>query len=449
MSAPLAPRHYPAIPGLVRRSRGDIDPAALDAQVRGRAVLRTSIPAGPRHPRLVSSAHGALDRLLLTVPAYAAGTVEGQTNPIAAAYRDLIAALPDTVRYTVVTHDAVADEVAGWFTGCSDPEIIAAPDHLHFSVWAEDGYVVARDAAGETFLIEPFEFPRYGDGLIADFVSNATALSHTQAPLYFQGGNVLIGDDFFLIGADYPAKSLGYLNRVLIPAPGEAPADAIHRLYREHLDDQRSLHFVGSTVPVPTQTTRQIEIDGELWTEVLHLGNGQGTVQPLFHIDMFLTLAGRDAHGRYRIVVGDPGLAASVLGVPPWPHAMQEVFDNIAQQLRDLGFAVTRNPLPLVYVDDPVYRERQWYFATANNALVEVGDAGHDRVWLPAYGFGAWEELSATDAANLDVWRGLGFEATLLADFHPFAANLGAVHCITKYLGRGLEEEGMPPVGGA
>jgi hypothetical protein len=33
----------------------------------------------------------------------------------------------------------------------------------------------------------------------------------TQAPLYFLGGNLLIGDDFFFIGSDYPAESLKYI----------------------------------------------------------------------------------------------------------------------------------------------------------------------------------------------------------------------------------------------
>ena len=111
------------------------------------------------------------------------------------------------------------------------------------------------------------------------------------------------------------------------------------------------------------------------------------------------------------------------------------MFDDIAQQLDAAGFAVLRNPLPLAYVDDAPSRTRFWYFATANNALVEIDD-DRKRVWLPGYGFGAWTELAATDAANAAAWRELGFDATLLTDFHPFAENLGAVHCIKKYLGR-------------
>lgn len=439
MSNAVVVRHYPKVVDLVRRTSGDVPQIALDKQVFGKLMLEKLIQVGPKDPKLVSSAHGAISQLLLTIPAYAVKPAGGQTNPIAAAYKDLLSKLPATIKFTVVTHASVEPTVTQWFkmAGLNSVEVLAVPDHLHFSVWAEDGYVVAKDAAsGETFFVEPFEFPRYADGLIADFVSNGTSLSHTQAPLYFQGGNVLIGDDFFFIGADYPANSLKYINKVIVPASGEKPFDTVHRLYGEYMDKARTLHYVGSTIPVPSETTRPIVIDGEQWTEVLYMGNKQGTVQPLFHIDMFITLAGRDAAGKYQLVVGDPSLAAKALGVPLWPHAMQEVFDNVAKGLQKLGFLVTRNPLPLVYVDDPSTKERLWYFATANNALVQITDAGEKNVWLPAYGFGNWTSLSETDKMNVKIWESLGFKATLLSDFHPFAENLGAVHCIKKYLGR-------------
>ncbi|MET0781816.1 MAG: hypothetical protein ABWY26_02820 [Microbacterium sp.] len=439
-STDIVPRHYPKIPELIRRDTGELSQEALDSQVFGRAMLEKMIQAGPREPKLVSSAHGTISHILLTIPGYAVRSARGEANPLASAYEDLLAKLPPTIRFTVLTHGSVAGTVEQWFTaaGFTSAQIVSVPDHLHFSVWAEDGYVVAEDAASnETFLIEPFEFPRYADGLMADFASNSTALSHTQAPLYFQGGNVLIGDDFFLIGADYPANTMKYIDRVIMPGAGEAPVDAIHRLYREYMDANRTLHYVGSTVGVPSQTTRPIVVDGEPWTEVLYMGNKPGTVQPLFHIDMFISLAGRDASGRYQVLVGDPGLAATALGVPLWPHAMQEVFDSVATGLQRLGFAVTRNPLPLVYVDDGSERTRIWYFATSNNALVQIPDSGEKRVWLPAYGFGNWTSLTVTDTANRELWESLGFTATLLSDFHPFAENLGAVHCIKKYLGRG------------
>jgi len=291
--------------------------------------------------------------------------------------------------------------------------------------------VVRDEEAGSTDFVEPFSFPRYGDSLVADFVANATDLDKTQAPLYFQGGNVLIGDDFFFIGADYPAESLRYLGTVLVPAAGESPAQLVDRLYREYLDPVRRLIYLASTIPVPAEQRRSTVLDGAEWTEEVFVGNRAGTVQPIFHIDMFVALAG----GK-RILVGDPRLAAELLEIPLQPHAMAEVFDDIARSLDRLGFEVLRNPLPLAYVDDPARRVRTWYFATSNNALVHAPATGRPAVYLPTYGHGAWESLAVTDRLNRETWERLGFDVTMLGDFHPFAENLGALHCIKKYLAR-------------
>jgi hypothetical protein len=246
----------------------------------------------------------------------------------------------------------------------------------------------------------------------------------------------LVGDDFFFIGADYPANSLRYVGQVITPGPHESPAELVGRLYREYLDSGRRLLYVGATVPVPGEQTRPFKLNGQKWNEILYVGNANGTTQPIFHIDMFISLAGRGPDGKYRVLVGDPGMASVLLNQPKYPHAMQEVFDNIARTLKRNGFEVIRNPLPLAYVDDPGARERTWYFATSNNALVQWSNTPDSTVFLPSYGHGNWASLSATDAANRKIWEKLGFKAVMLGDFHPFAENLGAVHCIKKYLAR-------------
>jgi hypothetical protein len=178
---------------------------------------------------------------------------------------------------------------------------------------------------------------------------------------------------------------------------------------------------------------RPIIVNGELWHEVLYFGNGQGTVQPLFHIDMFISLVGRDSGGAYNVLVGSPQMAADILGEPLPEGAMQDVFDDIASGLQSLGFNVHRNPLPMSYDDDDSDKVRYWYFATGNNVLTQDNPR---RVWIPTYGHGHWAKLAATDAENKRIWESLGYSVELLPDFHPFAANLGAAHCIQKYLAR-------------
>lgn len=426
---PLRPRHYGRIDQLVRRTFADVGDETHAARARAAAFTETLRPR-PARPRLIPTAEGGIARMLLTVPSYAVAD-----EALSGVYNGLLLALPATTAVVVLAHESTAADVRRWLEQAQRTKtstVVEAPDHINFSVWAEDGYVVVRDdEADTTEFVEPFSFPRYGDSLVADFVANATDLDKTQAPLYFQGGNVLVGDDFFFIGADYPAESLRYMGSVLVPVAGESPAKFVHRLYGEYLDPERRLIYLASTVPVPAEQRRKIQLDGQEWTEEVFVGNKAGTVQPIFHIDMFVALAG----GK-RVLVGDPRMAAEVLGMPLQPHAMAEVFDAVARSLHRRGFEVVRNPLPLAYVDDPDKKVRTWYFATSNNALVHAPASGRPAVFLPTYGHGPWESLAATDQRNREVWEGLGFDVHQLGDFHPFASNLGALHCIKKYLAR-------------
>jgi hypothetical protein len=387
----------------------------------------------PRSPRLVSSSEGSFTRMLFTVPAHVV-----ESERVEAVYVDLLRKLGDSVYFVVVTNASTVEPVRDWLAraDCAErTELVEAPDDLRFTVWAEDPYAAVRDA-DTTYLVEPFSFPRFGDSLIADLADDVGGLQDTQAPLYFQGGNILVGDDFFFIGADHAAMSLEYVGRVLTAPEGVRPVEYVHRLFLDYLDHERDLHYVGATVPIPPEQERQIRLDGEDWTEVLFQSNRPGTAQPIFHIDMFMTLAGRGDDGRHRILVGDPSFAADVLEEPVRPHAISYAFTNVARHLARRGFHVIRNPLPLVYFDDFELRRRLWYFASSNNALVEHDGRGGGTVFLPTYGHGNWPELAATDAVNEEIWQQLGYRTVMLADFHPFAENFGSVHCIKKYLGR-------------
>lgn len=426
--------------------RFEKDSTATEEALRARGayldLIEPELIGKLERPSLISSMVGDIERVLLTIPGWIFFEDEAKANEENAyirrhadAFRALLRDLPG--RFVVLTNEAALERLAQWLAelGASDrTEIVSAPDTMRFTVWAEDAYTVCRDTQDqETFFVEPASFTRGDDAYIADIVSANTNLERTQARLYFQGGNVLIGDDFWMIGADYPRNSLklGYIKQ----KDGESVRDAVVRAYGGALDPARRFLTIGSRIPVPQQVSVPFQQDGQTWKEIRYFGNHDGTVQPLFHIDMFLTLAGRDDQNRPIVLVGDPAMAAEALGQPLSLLAMPEVFKDIADQLETLGFKVVRNPIPLVYVDKPKERVRLWYFATSNNALVQV--SAKKEVWLPTYGHEPWPELAATDALNKSIWEGLGFQVHQLPDFHVFAANLGAVHCIKKYLGRG------------
>lgn len=436
MTNKIKTRHYQPSSELIKRNSQDFTRTVGLEKAIGKSLLADPESEMLHNPALIGSSHGQIDEILLTIPSYAfEGGIE---NPYWQVFSDLIKKLPKYTKFIIVTHESVKEAFKNWLSSeqfdLSRFRVLALPPHLHFSVWAEDGYVIAKNGS-ETYFVEPFSFPRYADSMIADTVNNFSEYQLTQAPLYFQGGNVLIGDDFFLIGADYPKNSLKYVGSVIVPNQGETPTNLVKRLYNEYLDKNRKLIYVGSKKSVPSELKRETSINGETWKEIIYFGNHEGTVQPLFHIDMFITLAGKDETGKYTVLVGDPKLACQTLGQEVPETAMVEVFDSIAKQFSEYNFRVVRNPIPLVYVDDIERKERTWYFATSNNALVEIY-TGTKRVFLPTYGHGNWTELVATDNKNKEIWEALGFEVVQLGDFHPFAENLGAVHCIKKYLKR-------------
>ena len=447
---PLRPRHHQPVAGEITRTDADLPGEVRRARLRTAAVAAAISGTRPASPSLVATASGAIARLLLTIPRYA--VQGGAGNPYAAVYRDLIAKLPAATELVILTHDAVADDVRGWLaaagrSGRTTPghdEVVVTDDFLGFSVWAEDAYVVisedADGAAGTAgaphAFVEPAAFPRYGDALVADQVSSAAQLGLYQAPLHLQGGNVLIGDDFFFIGIDYPLLTFA---EGILTAPSQAGEDELLRqVYRRYLDAERTFVPVGTTLPVPSAARREIRLQGVTWIEEIYAGNAPGTRQPIFHIDMFVSLAGRGADGRYRVLVGDPRMAAQLTGEPLQPHAMASVFDDIARDLARRGYVVTRTPLPLVYADDADARVRSWYFATSNNVLVHAPDGTRPSVYIPTYAHGPFADtLAATDQRNAEIWESLGYDVVALGDFHPFAINLGAAHCIKKYLARG------------
>jgi hypothetical protein len=146
MSVPeVRPRHYAQPPELVRRSVGDVTAEFQRGRVVAAPILAELLPPRPLRPRLVASAGGAIARLLLTVPTYAA-----RAQPLATVYRDLLDKLPSQTRFLVLAHESVAATVGGWRDGL---DVVSAPEHVNFSVWAEDGYAAVIDD-GTTYLVD-------------------------------------------------------------------------------------------------------------------------------------------------------------------------------------------------------------------------------------------------------------------------------------------------------
>jgi hypothetical protein len=244
-------------------------------------------------PSLTSSYAGSIDSILFAFPRYATGAALG------AGYKSVIAAL----RHGRSSLSCTRRRCARRSMRGSPPRAIPSatvtfvelPDYVNFTDWAEDGYV-SLAANGVSFLMEPWEFPRSGDTLIAEAVQSVTGIKTGQAPLIFQGGNCLIGDDFWLLGKDYFADSVrlaGEQGRPRLGSAGTAPDAFVAQLFSEFVDTDRRLIVVGTNKPIPLRSFYGTREGSRYFLDIA--SDGAGTFQPIFHIDMLITLVGMGA----------------------------------------------------------------------------------------------------------------------------------------------------------
>ncbi|HEV2760990.1 MAG TPA: hypothetical protein VGV86_15630 [Acidimicrobiales bacterium] len=441
------------------------------AKLAGRLAPRPARP-GLQTPALISSWQGAIETLLLAFPAYGVESPE-----LAAGYRSVIAAMRPGTKFVVVHNVSGRGDVEEWFTVAGHARgnvtYVPLPDYVSFTDWAEDAYVALLDAAdGASYLMEPWEFPRAGDALISESVQEHVTLRSGQAPLIFQGGNCLVGDDFWLLGKDYFADSVALVEGSFPPVeiPAGKTSDAfVTQLFADYVDGTRELVVVGTKRPIPLRQFYGTSEQGRFYLDIP--GDGAGTYQPIFHIDMFITLVGPDPDGAFNVLVGSPALGDELLGTRS-PFSLDSVFDSIAAQLAAAGMKVHRNPLvhrPEVgrsltvaqlrdiagepgneslleavtellaagATDSTEVRVRSWHHVTWNNCLVENSTTVGRRVYLPTFGHPPNEDLAPVDEEMKAFWERLGFSVHDLGDFNPFARRQGVVHCIKKYLGRG------------
>ena len=356
--------------------------------------------------KLNTSIDGTIDHLLLCVP-------KDEASEFAAVYTALIDSLPLQTEITILAQSSARRLVAAWPI---DPDIgeritIIDAGDAPMTGWACDLILPGFDPRGEACLLTTPEIDRREDARLPGLLARNSVMKMVKADIPFEGGNILIGEDHIFVGADSPEiAQLDSGNReiVVVDAP-DCPEETSHPAMR----------------------------GDEQWQQIFHYYNKRGTRQPIFHIDMFMTQAGKGADGRERILVGDPAMAAKALDMPLHPHALAAQFDAVAEDLEAQGFTVFRNPLPMIYMDNVEERRRTWFYASSNNVLVQRSGAAGNIIWMAEFGHDNWPELAKTDAANRKIWEDLGYEVRMIADGQRLAENLGGLHCLTNVLKRG------------
>lgn len=300
---------------------------------------------------------------------------------------------------------------------------IEEKDILTFRRWAQDPFLVLK-APDWTILLDSLHNRRLCDFFLPLEIAQQAGPDFLVRPtrLYLEGGNVLRGHRCVFVGQDLIQENIKRL--------GFTESDV--------LKEFRQVWGVDEILQVGlAHSNPRLKVDG---------GDGQETRQPLFHIDMFMSLGGIDPQsGQEVIFLASPRLCDELLRVPSSAKVLASeaeahadgMFEEIGLQLRESGFQVI--PLPIFFYDNATF---SW-----NNCLVEVFE-GQKRVYLPSF-------QSAHDPEKLnpsfqclevqveDIYASQGFEVVWFRNgrfFRTLARHGGSLHCAVKVMARKITE---------
>lgn len=345
----------------------------------------TSVPVAER--RLLSDGDGPLRELVVHwTPEASAVSVP--------AWRDLFRALPSSVTVHVACPDASAFAALRRELGPVPPDLVAHPLGHPLTCWSRDRWLALSQASGRVSLLLPEEedaainWPgRAGDGLAGrELAARLPDVDAAAQGWQFDGGDVVADAETAFITERMLRRNLGIM--------GATPDEVAHRL------------------------------GALLGRRVVVLMGG-----PDHHACMVMMVA-----GDRRVVVGDPSLAAGILGrrrhqpeLTPcgddFSDGTQARFDAVAQACAQAGYAVIR--IPLV-----PGRDGRAFLAWINGMIDERD--GRRTFFMPAFRHAPAD----LEAAAVAVWEGLGYRV-VKTDCDGAYALGGSLRCLVNVLRRG------------
>lgn len=368
------------------------------------------IDLGPTRLSFVADCGDAISRLAMAIPnAYLGGSGDARRTGKWQTIAGLLASLPQSVTVVLLAERRNARHLRelpdDLDLKCGLEIADSVPEHGlddERALWIQDSFLVVGSPASRRYIYHADAPFRHGQWL-ADWDGSQAVAS----PWAFEGGNCLVGPDFWLLGARTVRNGAERIGR---------PSGAYETACRAFSSfDSRPMAIAGY---------------GRSEAEGASSSRDHPLYQPLdFHIDLILSVTGVKREGRPVLVLAEP------VGSHPdgkFGDRLRRRFDSMATRLRQAGFEVLRNPMPIATL--PGGRSAAAMPRCYNNVLLQ--NAPTPMVWLPQ--FGDREPTCAeADAANTELWKKLGFHVVGLPGWSTFASDDGAMRCMTKVIGRG------------
>ena len=360
---------------------------------------------------LLPDCGGAIERIAIALPP----PVLNPENPLCEPLRGLVRSLSPDCTLVVLTEQGDEPRAQEWlerFAYACRAVIVATVPRGGFArapaaEWIQDRFLCGFDRGVPHYLTPEDEVPSH-----AAWLGGAEGTPTSSIPVRLEGGNCLVGEDFWLVGCDSVRMTAD-----LARTPHDLDAAAVRIA---------GLH----DVPLHIAGYGPLDVSG-LSLPRLSSGPGGAAIgllrQPWFHLDLMISVTGMHMNGRRHLLVADPSALATSNSTEA--RAQGARLDAMAERLKVAGFSVGRNPVAFAPSSITASARPRGY----NNVLVE--NRPKPRVWLPQFA-DVERMMTEFDDANRTLWVALGFEVIPLYGWSHAAGFGGAVRCISKVLAR-------------
>lgn len=244
-------------------------------------------------PEPLSSIYGKIDQVLVVFPSCSEDNQVALTR-VLNKYRGLWKALDDRVKFNIYAFHETRGPQKATKKGSAQNDAFSRRELDHFieykevewelinpeasleephrapfpSQFVQDHFILTTKFPNETIIVEPKNHSDPRNRFVAEDLERQLQASRRDSELDFEGGNILFGDDYAVVGADTIWKNAEQPGGLKEAKEAFEKEFGLRRLIVNDLD------------PNPLTTKNS----------VLNWGDGR---QALYHIDLYTTLGGR------------------------------------------------------------------------------------------------------------------------------------------------------------
>jgi hypothetical protein len=397
---------------------------------------------------IVPDCGGLIERIAVSLPNKVFDSENLHAEKILTAIGNLLQAMPSKVSILVFTDACNAAAAENWLntkTSCRYEIILAGVLPLQSAdIWAQDSLLVQARGNAVRLAAPKCDWP---NGILPALLSSHLSVTCHDLPLFLPGGDQIVGEDFRLVGQTSRLRSAATKfggDGTLLEADRRI-SQLDHRpvcywgYRKKDLTERSSPYVQSSRSDCENAGNAEQKEDRHLSRIILQKAWYLSRLQPDLvtriercesHVDRYVSPTGLRRNGKNLLLLADP------VAVTPEAESKtkreKRLLDASEYWLRDQGFEIIRNPVPVATDMKNSIRPRLYNNILLENAVREGSEK--PIMWLPC--FGEDKRFADYDAENASIWNALGFEPRQVLGWESLAHANGALRCASKVISR-------------